>query len=119
MNKLIKINEEHYIIVDNSKINKNDWYYSSFSNVILKATEVKNDRIYFNNFECSPPEFCKKITHSTQPLEKLVTENSFKNYNYISIKEIEKAKNNKCMLCGTTINTGTICTTCIVITTLG
>ena len=57
--KLIEIKkDEHYIIVDDSKIKRGDWYYSFIHRNIFQST---NDEQYFEE------EF--KITHSVQPIE--------------------------------------------------
>lgn len=57
--KLIKINEEHYIIVDDSNITQGDWH-------------IKNDKL----ITCSHAidETSRKITHSTLPLEGFLQE---------------------------------------------
>ena len=52
--KLIKINEEHYVIVDDTKINVGDWITDKY-------------RVWKWNDDCSLLGR-KKITHSTQPL---------------------------------------------------
>lgn len=53
--KLIKINTDHYIIVDDSEIKVGDWTYHHVKGIY----EAKVDGAYTNQ---------KKITHSTQPL---------------------------------------------------
>lgn len=52
--KLIKLSDTHYIVVDDSEIKEGDWFYNS------KYQEIG---INYN------PDGCKKITHSTQPLD--------------------------------------------------
>ena len=58
MKKLIKINTDHYIIVDDSEIKEGDWVING------------NNKIFqYNNESISGINYCKKITHSTQPLD--------------------------------------------------
>jgi hypothetical protein len=85
---LIKIKDEHYVIVDDS------W---SRNNIIIKG-----DYFLYQFGDC--PEICQhdglgnpnerkncfKITHSTQPLEYIVTDDSFKNYEFISLQEVKE-----------------------------
>lgn len=52
--KLIQIDSEHYIIVDDSEIKEGDWH-------------LKNDKLITRSYIID--ENCKKITHSTEPLE--------------------------------------------------
>lgn len=59
MNKMIKLSEEHYIIVDDSEIKEGDWSYFPFNKEISIASEEKGIH----------PD-SKRITHSTQPLNK-------------------------------------------------
>jgi len=54
--KLIKINTDHYVVVDDSEIKKGDWTYHHVKGIYKAVT----DDAYTNQ---------KKITHSTQPLE--------------------------------------------------
>lgn len=76
--KLIKINKDHYIVVDDSEIKKGDYFYS-IRNLIEKA---------IINYPSG--EHIGKITHSTQPLESIVTENSFKRYEFIPLQEVKE-----------------------------
>lgn len=58
--KLIKINTDHYVVVDDSEIQEGDWYIDD-TNRIRQA--VMGDGLYWavrNGY--------KKITHSTEPL---------------------------------------------------
>ena len=57
--KLIKINSEYYVIVDDSEIKEGDWVLETLNNVIFQVKVSGND--YKNST-------FKKITHSTQPL---------------------------------------------------
>lgn len=66
--KLIKLSDTHYVIVDDSEIKEGDWFivlsgsgYSVYS--IHKAKYESDGSKNWND------DHCKKITHSTQPLE--------------------------------------------------
>ncbi len=65
MNKLIKIADNHYIVVNDSEI-KNDDYYIDDTLDVLQATSLKTD---WQNSNKSGYIKCFKITHSTQPIE--------------------------------------------------
>lgn len=67
MEKLIKINDEHYVVVDDSEIKENDWIYDLEENVIYL---IKKEML--GVFLLS----CRKITHSTQPLEQKTNSHS-------------------------------------------
>ena len=56
--KLIKINTDHYIIVDETIQPVNAYYYDSFINAIRNTSGA----------EYGEANHCWKITHSTQPL---------------------------------------------------
>lgn len=80
--KLIKLNEQHYIIVDDFDIYKEDFvYYKSVNNSlnppkngIYKVEKITNKIIqFYNNEGLVDVSSCKKITHSTQPLEIIAT----------------------------------------------
>jgi len=58
MQKLIKL-EEHFYIIDDSEIKKRDW--------VIDNNEL---RFAVENFPAT--NWCKKITHSTQPLENVI-----------------------------------------------
>lgn len=60
--KLIKINPDHYIIVDDSKIKVDDYFYNG------KAV-AKMCNQWLITFTAMDEIKCKKITHSTQPIE--------------------------------------------------
>ena len=57
--KLIKINTDHYIIVDETIQPVNAYYYDSFINAIRNTSGA----------EYGEANHCWKITHSTQPIE--------------------------------------------------
>ena len=80
--KLIKIKEEHYVITDDSKeIKTNDKYLTSDMRIVNWHQEFEE---HIKENRPSP------ITHSTQPLEPIVTDNSFENYEFISIQEVKE-----------------------------
>lgn len=79
---LVEINEDHYVIVDKTKdIQVNDKYLTSDNRIVNWHSE------FDENIKENRPN---PITHSTQPLETIVTENSFNNYEYISLDEIKE-----------------------------
>ena len=62
--KLIKINTDHYVIVDDSEIKEGDYHFDFDKNDI----DTWKGNLYSNRLKC------KKITHSTQPLEVKITD---------------------------------------------
>lgn len=63
---LIKINEQHYVVVDNSEIKENQWYCND---KVLFLSDSKFDE--GNNPNQNKNN--KLVTHSTQPLEIIAT----------------------------------------------
>ena len=57
--KLIKINTDHYVVVDDSEIKEGDWYVHNQKGVGLRVQKCIGTNL---------PMDSKKITHSTQPL---------------------------------------------------
>lgn len=55
---LIKINKDHYIIVDDSDYKEGDFVYDSKDNVIRLVKQYLKD------------DWCKKIIYSTEPLDR-------------------------------------------------
>lgn len=89
--KLIKIKEDHYVVVDDSEIKEGDWYYHSIWQELFC---LYKDTMHNKAFEL---EKAYKITHSTQPLEYFFTDpkNSskvfrFDKVKYISIQEVKE-----------------------------
>lgn len=83
--KLIEIKKNHYIIVDgliNEEKDLDIWVYDDDYDEPLI---YKTDEDFFKAGKSA-----WKITHSNNPLEKIVTENSFKTYEFISTQEIEE-----------------------------
>ena len=92
MQKLIKLNDQHYIIVDDSEIKVGDWYLTFMNNKIIgEPRKCSDDSYNFSN--------CKKITHSTQPLEQYygATDGSlpfvYHKIKQLSLSEVEEAIN--------------------------
>lgn len=87
--KLIKLSDDHYIVVDDSDIKERDSCYDYYTKSIQQSTPNVND----GNAE----EYFKKITHSNKPLEltrtiavdKLV----FYKIRSLSLTEVEEAIN--------------------------
>lgn len=78
--KLIKIKEDHYVVVDDSEVRPGDYVYTSVTSKTVRFTDPRHfsDDTYW------------KVTHSTEPLESIVTENSFKSYEFISLQEVQE-----------------------------
>lgn len=81
--KLIKLNEDHYIIVDDSEIKEGDLCYDPEGNpghrgikYVVKCLRTAPDS-YWN-------KHCKKITHSTQP------DKGMENVTFISPTEVKQ-----------------------------
>ena len=66
MQKLIKLNDQHYIIVDDSEIKEGDWYVGWENNY---STEPKQRWVLYNLVSTTNGDTPRKITHSTEPLE--------------------------------------------------
>jgi hypothetical protein len=84
MNRLLKLSEAHYIVVNNSEIKKGDLCYDKegnpgYNNIkyIVKCLRTDSNS-YWN-------KYCKKITHSTQPLE---SNNLYRKLDFINIKPL-------------------------------
>ena len=76
--KIIKLTEEHYIVVDNSEIKDGEWFYNTFNDNQAKIQQRKgNWKTCFNQH---------KITHSTQPLEDVIVANKYIGKGWVSIK---------------------------------
>jgi len=74
--KLIKINTDHYIVVDDSEIKEGDWTYHHVKGIY----EARVDGAYTNQ---------KKITYSTQPLELLtLSENGLSGMGFSKVKPL-------------------------------
>lgn len=64
MNKLLKLSETHYIIVDDSEIKVGDYYVGWANNY---STEPKQRWVLYNLVSTTNGDTPRKITHSTQP----------------------------------------------------
>jgi hypothetical protein len=93
---LIKLSETHYIVVDDSEIKEGEWYLTFMNNEVAGEPRRCEDSSYsFGN--------CKKITHSTQPLESiedsevwedgkyLGPDYAFQEIKYLPLAEVEEA----------------------------
>ena len=75
--KLIKLNEEHYIIVDNSEIKEGDFMYDIDGDIGIAIGKDK-----------SQWEGNTKITHSTKPLEDIIVHNKYNVKGWGNIKPL-------------------------------
>lgn len=75
MQKIIRLSETQYIVVDDSEIKISDWAFDILRKKVLKCFDVhkkdrlENDYLAFEGNIGNPRDTYKKITHSTQPLE--------------------------------------------------
>jgi len=95
MQKLIKLSDTHYIVVDDSEIKVGDWCYSVSNGLIVEPNKKAIDTI-----NSKPMEGIKflKITHSTQPLEVEPIHDEkfpkvFDKIKRLSLSEVEEAIN--------------------------
>ena len=71
MQKLIKVIDNHYVIVDDSEIKEGDWYLNTFVTKREQKPQKHSKKKYLVNHKKDYRfKYCKKITHSTQKLEK-------------------------------------------------
>lgn len=116
MNKLIKLSDTHYIVVDDSNIKKGDYCFinneihqvENFNDGVLpehihKYGDAINTcyNIKIGHYVCFPESLIgKKITHSTQPIEKIpldvqmvtsANDVEFINIKPLSLSEVEEA----------------------------
>ena len=77
--KLIKLSLDHYIVVDDSEIKEGDWH-------------LKNDKLITRSHIID--ETCKKITHSTQPIERMnhgnYSSNVYLDIEKLSLQEVKE-----------------------------
>lgn len=78
--KLIKINIDHYVVVDDSQIKDGDWLLDTTDNTIWYCHKDMPSLF---------PE-CKKITHSTQPLEYEDNTYTYDKVKYIPLSYIKE-----------------------------
>lgn len=80
--KLIKLNEEDYIIVDDFDIKEGDMFINEHNqiSVCVKSLEefLKNNTI----------NIIKKVTHSTKPLEDIIVHNKYNAKGWVNIKQL-------------------------------
>jgi hypothetical protein len=91
MGKLIKLSDDHYIIVDNSEINVGCWFYNQSTNYIGYTIKKEgNFWVCANMGGFHLLSEAKKITHSTKPLEQYYgNANGEVPYVYHRIREIK------------------------------
>ena len=81
---LKKLTNDHYIIVDDSKINNGDVHFDFDKNEI----DIWEGNLHSNRFKC------KKITHSTQPLESMnhgnYSSNVYLDIEKLSLQEVKE-----------------------------
>lgn len=77
--KLIKIKEDHYVIVDHSEIREGDWCYDIALGIFQAS----------HNYNAYNTNLCKKITHSTQPIEEFIDNEGIKRIGWTNIKVLE------------------------------
>lgn len=88
--RLIKLSEEHYIVVDDSEIKLGDWfYYKQFGEDIAYQTNKDTNLANINN----PDKYFRKITHSTKTLiyDNELGYTSIPNVSKITLSEVEEA----------------------------
>ena len=83
--KLIETKKDFYIIVDGLVKDEKDLGVWVYDDDYDEPLIYKTDEDFFKAGKSA-----WKITHSNNPLEKIVTENSFKTYAFISTQEIEE-----------------------------
>jgi hypothetical protein len=79
--KLIKINTDHYVVVDDSEIKEGDWYYWEITKTIQIAKLDSLNRLPKSS------DGSKKITHSTQPFN---NRPHFAQYGLITLSEVKE-----------------------------
>ena len=101
MNKLIKLSDTHYIIVDDSEIKDTSYFIDN--NKIFECRNVFDEGIEDSNGLIHNHKNCKKITHSTEPLiiTRYFTDKILEKYNglkeriisiqFLSLVEVEEA----------------------------
>jgi hypothetical protein len=85
MEKLIKLSEGHYIVIDDSEIKENQWYCN---NKVLFLSDDKFDE--GNNPNQNKNN--KKVTHSTKPIEEPYINDNRKEFIYIEPLDLSYIK---------------------------
>jgi hypothetical protein len=85
--KLIKITEDNYIIVDNSEIKEGDYYLFTWGGEQEIQRFFKEQYADRENHKHLYDTACKKITHSTQPLE-LLSENGLSGMGFSKVRPL-------------------------------
>lgn len=84
--KLIKLNKDHYIVIDNSKIKVGDWYY-------FEGLHKLNASIHTLKVSDNLGRGCFKITYSTKALEGMRRLEPYISYKYLPLADAEEAIN--------------------------
>ena len=84
--RLIKLTDDHFVVVDETEIKEGDWYYWEVTKTIQIAKLDSLNRLPKNS------DGSKKITHSTQPLApiKELIEKGYDNILPLDIDEIKE-----------------------------
>ena len=87
MSKLLKLSETHYIVVDDSEIKEGSWVINGNSKIFQYTKE-----------SISGINYCKKITHSTEPIERYDHpaggyEGTFDKIKQLPLSEVEEVIN--------------------------
>jgi len=85
--KLIKITEDNYIIVDDSEIKEGDYYLFTWGGEQEIQRFFKEQYADRENHKHLYDTACKKITHSTQPLE-LLSENGLSGMGFSKVRPL-------------------------------
>lgn len=75
---LIKITDDHYVVVDDSEIKEGDYYFSKISDNVFRRS---NGGHWIENYD---KKMYQKITHSTQPNK------GMENVTFISPREVKE-----------------------------
>lgn len=67
MPKMIKLSDTHYIVVDDSEIEDENFYYNNREGKVNR--QEPNQQLTIEDLQGGQIRYCFKITHSTQPLE--------------------------------------------------
>lgn len=86
--KLIKLNTNYYVIVDDSEIKEGDYYLFTWGGEQEIQRFFKEQHADRENHKHLYDTACKKITHSTQPLEDGTTIHGIEHKRWVHIKYI-------------------------------
>ncbi len=80
--KLIKIKEDHYVVVDDSEVKPGDYVYTSVTNKVVRFTDPRHfsDDTYWKITHSTRPFGGNAIAISLQEVKELIGEKSWKGY---------------------------------------